>query len=70
MIEITPDYCVNFEGKYLVRTESTISNTTHKSVHFLQARVSRHFDDKKKKFVMKIDVNNQIPTHISKNPVI
>ncbi len=67
MIEITPEYMPEVEGKYLVRT---VSHGPLKLVHWLQARVYKHFDEKKGEWKYSIDINHQKATHISKEIVI
>lgn len=68
MVEFnSEEFIPETEGKYLVRTVST----SHlKSVQFIQVRVSKVWNEKKKKEVCSIDINNQIVTHISTKPII
>lgn len=56
MIEITKDYKPEKEGKYLVRT---VSNCL-KTVNIFTAKVYSNG---------KIDITNQVATHISKHPI-
>ena len=73
LIEITQDYCIEREGNYLIRTMTPDpglpNNRFSDKFHYLETRVSRRFDEKNKKWVMSIDVNNQTPTHMSKLPL-
>ena len=73
LIEITKDFCVEKEGKYLVRTTTPNPGMPHNRLAdretFLEARVTRHFNNKLNKWIMSIDVNNQTPTHISVAPL-
>ncbi len=70
LIEITPDYCVENDGLYLVRTKSVYNLPGLRKFRYLEARVHKHFDEKKNKFIMKIDISNQIATHISKEQLV
>ena len=73
LIEITKDFCIEKEGKYLVRTVSPNPGLPHNRLadheSYLTANVSRHFNEKLQKWIMSIDVNNQTPTHISETPI-
>jgi hypothetical protein len=65
MQEITPEYLPAESGTYLVR-----SLTSHaKKFIYTQARVSKHYDEKNKKWKYSIDVSGQTPTHISTEPL-
>ena len=66
LIEFTEDFLPEVEGKYLVRTVST---GPLKIVNYLNARLTKNFNNKKQKEVCSIDVQNQTITHISKFPV-
>lgn len=65
MIPFTENYVIPEDGKYLVRTTSKVLG----NVNHFQARCQRRWDDKKQKGSTKIDVNNQIVTHISEQPL-
>lgn len=65
MIPFTDDHLIPEDGKYLVRTESRLLN----NVNHFQARCKRSWNEKKKRYITSIDVNNQIVTHISEQPV-
>lgn len=65
MVPFTDDYLIPEDGKYLVRTESRFM----KNVNHFQARCKQSWNEKKKRFITSIDVNNQIVTHISEQPV-
>ena len=73
LVEITPDFCVEVEGKYLVKTRcpnpGLPNNRLADNFRILEAHVSRHFNEKVQKWEMKIGVNNQTPTHISILPI-
>ena len=63
LVEMTPDYCVEEEGTYLIRRVSNVM----KKISYIEARVSLH--EKKGKIVMTIDSSNFLITHISDKPV-
>jgi hypothetical protein len=65
MIPLSEDHLIPEDGKYLVRTESKVLKTIN---HF-QARCKRSWNEKKQQFITSIDVNNQIVTHISEQPL-
>lgn len=73
LVEITPDYCIEKEGKYLIKTRIPnpgLPNNKFADKHaFVEAHVGRHFNEKRQKWEMNINVNNQIPTHISIIPI-
>lgn len=75
MVNITPDYCVSESGFYLVKTfhEHAMGGAFSGKIRkysILSAKVDVRFDEKKKRNVMSIDVNNQVPIMISKEPVL
>ena len=69
LISISPEWVPPMSGKYLVRTIGD-SKVPYETEHILTAYVDRHWDEKKLKWKYSIDVHNQIPTHISKYPVL
>jgi hypothetical protein len=65
MIPFTDDHLIPEDGKYLVRTESRLL----KHINHFQARCKLSWNEKKKRNITSIDVNNQVVTHISEQPV-
>ena len=65
LIPFTVDYLIPEDGKYLVRTEGTFMKT----INYFQARCTRVWNEKKKRFLTSVDVMNQVVTHISINQI-
>lgn len=62
LVEITKEFVPPKSGKYLVKTKTTLGK------QFVQANVTVFPPGSKHKY--SIDVHNQIPTHISKEPIL
>jgi hypothetical protein len=67
MVEVTADFFPPSEGKYLVRTVSN-NRLAPDSEQYLQARLTIHTNDKGVR-TWSVDVNNQVVTHISTQPL-
>lgn len=65
MIPFTENHVIPEDGKYLVRTTSKLLG----SINHFQVRCERRWNEKTRKGSTKIDVNNQIVTHISEQPL-
>lgn len=68
MIPFNEDFIPETGRKYLVKTKFTNSPTNNQQV--IDARVEYVWNNKKQKFTCSVDVQNQIITHISKNPIL
>jgi hypothetical protein len=68
LIPFTEDFLPSIDGAtYLIKTTST---GPLKRENIFSAKVRKVFNNKKGKEICSIDVQNQIVTHISENPVL
>lgn len=66
-----PNFVIPRDGKYLVRRETTSGksvNGIHRSVHYFDCHVTKHFDEKKNVWRNTFDCHGLV-THVSSEPV-